>query len=226
MFSIARTEAGFANFHQLADRRSRPGCPGPREHWHKIWSTNPLERVNKEIKRRSRVVGIFPNAAAVIRLVGAVLIDMHDEWIAGDRRYLSEGSMAKLYDASNTEPGRRHREQRRVGAEDHLKAHHPAGLCLGMECLDRPSRVHNERNGHRGSVPQDLDEVTQRSRRCGVYVDAGSISTTVLHEGPPDHADDASSRGLDSASSARSNSSLRSKHHSRASTEAGARHCE
>ena len=75
----------------------------PREHWRKIWSTNPLERINKEIKRRSRVVGIFPNAAAVIRLVGAVLIDMHDEWIAGDRRYLSEGSMAKLYDTSDTD---------------------------------------------------------------------------------------------------------------------------
>jgi len=69
----------------------------PREHWRKIWSTNPLERINKEIKRRSRVVGIFPNNAAVIRLVGAVLLDMHDEWIAGERRYLSEGSMAKLY---------------------------------------------------------------------------------------------------------------------------------
>ena len=74
----------------------------PRAHWRKIWSTNPLERVNKEIKRRSRVVGIFPNSAAVIRLVGAILIDMHDEWIAGDRRYLSEGSMAKLYDTSDT----------------------------------------------------------------------------------------------------------------------------
>lgn len=74
----------------------------PRAHWRKIWSTNPLERVNKEIKRRSRVVGIFPNAAAVIRLVGAVLIDMHDEWVAGDRRYLSEGSMAKLYETSDT----------------------------------------------------------------------------------------------------------------------------
>ncbi len=77
----------------------------PREHWRKIWSTNPLERLNKEIKRRSRVVGIFLNAAAVIRLIGAVLIDIHDEWIAGDRRYLSEASVAKLlYDTSDTEP--------------------------------------------------------------------------------------------------------------------------
>ena len=48
-------------------------------------------------------MGIFPHNAAVIRLVGAVLIDMHDEWIAGDRHYLSEGSMAKLYDVSDNE---------------------------------------------------------------------------------------------------------------------------
>jgi putative transposase len=74
----------------------------PRAHWQKIWSTNPLERVNKEIKRRARVVGIFPNEASVIRLVGAVLADMHDEWQSGDRRYLSEGSMAKLTDNTNT----------------------------------------------------------------------------------------------------------------------------
>jgi putative transposase len=74
----------------------------PKAHWRKIWSTNPLERVNKEIKCRSRVVGIFPNAAAVIRLVGAVLIDMHDEWSAGDRRYLSEESMALLNNPVDT----------------------------------------------------------------------------------------------------------------------------
>jgi putative transposase len=67
----------------------------PKAHWQKTWSTNPVR--HKEIKRRSRVVGIFPNPAAVIRLVGAVLTDMHDEWQAGDRRYLSEASMALLY---------------------------------------------------------------------------------------------------------------------------------
>ena len=76
----------------------------PRAHWTKIWSTNPLERLNKEVKRRARVVGIFPNDRAVIRLVGAVLIDIHDEWQSGDRRYLSEGSMAQLDTNSDTEP--------------------------------------------------------------------------------------------------------------------------
>jgi transposase-like protein len=74
----------------------------PQAHWRKIWSTNPLERLNKEIKRRCRVVGIFPNDASVIRLVGSVLADTHDEWIAADRRYLAEGSMTALYPERDT----------------------------------------------------------------------------------------------------------------------------
>jgi len=56
-----------------------------------------LERLNREIKRRCRVVGIFPTEADLIRLAGSVLIDVHEEWIAAERRYFSEGSMAKLY---------------------------------------------------------------------------------------------------------------------------------
>jgi len=68
----------------------------PIEHWRKIWSTNPLERVHREIKRRTDVVGVFPNDAAVQRLVSAVVVETHDEWAVAERRYLSETSMAML----------------------------------------------------------------------------------------------------------------------------------
>jgi putative transposase len=88
----------------------------PPEHWTKLRSTNPLERVNKEIGRRTDVVGIFPNDAAVIRLAGALLSEQNDEWLV-QRRYLSAESMAPILAAGWTEENsleQQHHHQKEV----------------------------------------------------------------------------------------------------------------
>ena len=72
----------------------------PREHWAQIASTNPLERVNREIKRRADVIGIFPNDEAIIRLVGALMLETNDEWAVA-RRYMSLESLARVTDNPN-----------------------------------------------------------------------------------------------------------------------------
>lgn len=70
----------------------------PLEHWAQIASTNPLERVNREVKRRADVTGIFPNDEAIIHLVGALLLETNDEWAVA-RRYMSLETLARVTDS-------------------------------------------------------------------------------------------------------------------------------
>jgi putative transposase len=70
----------------------------PPAHWSKLWSNNAIERLNRELKRRTDVVSIFPDRASVIRLVGALLVEINDEMIAAERRHIAAASVADLTD--------------------------------------------------------------------------------------------------------------------------------
>jgi putative transposase len=76
----------------------------PHQHWKKIQSTSPLERLNREVRHRADVVQAFPDDAAVARLATVVLIEIHDEWIAFSRRHLSNESMDSLCPDKTTLP--------------------------------------------------------------------------------------------------------------------------
>ena len=113
IFAQTTPESVIAQYHQVADslrgsfpeitamlEAAEPDLTGfaslPREHWQKIWSNNPIERLNREIKRRADVVQVFPDSESARPLIGSVLLEQHEEWSYGERRYFSDVSMRKL----------------------------------------------------------------------------------------------------------------------------------
>ena len=164
----APPDATWSQFGDVVDRNSaRPGSTirqGPArrrrdilafsafpvEHWPKMSSNNPHERLNKEIRRRTDLVGIFPNRAAVIRLLGALLAEQTDEWAIA-HRYLSAETLAKPRHTTPRRPTRDPRSRR-----------------PWADPTDAPNRIHTGRHHPRGHIGQTRtpqpSELTERSR--------------------------------------------------------------
>ena len=107
--TVGMIEAAASSQARRADAARRGRRAGlktfPQAHWRQIHSTNPLERLNKEIKRRTNVVGIFPDEAAIRRLVGALMLEQNDEW-AVTRRYMTLETVAAICEDTTMDPAK------------------------------------------------------------------------------------------------------------------------
>jgi hypothetical protein len=158
----------------------------PHAHWQKIWSTNPLERLNREVKRRTDVVGIFPNPDALLRLSACVLIEAHDEWQDSDRRYLSEESMALLNPPSPDRP--------RAPPRPAERGDGPARTADGIVPINAKQHA-TSYTTPRDAISVDLSE-RRRSRqpwtrrmkiKCSERVQRQPLTPCIDRTEPPDH---------------------------------------
>ena len=141
-------------------------------HWQKIWSTNSLERLNAVVKRRTNVVGIFPNDAAALRLITAVVVEQHDEWSVSERRYMSQESMDQLkVDALPSAPvalAKVKREDGHASRSAPFDLHHSAGRdrsCAPATLRHYPSALVGSMAG--ALAPRRTDPLGGRVRAQG-----------------------------------------------------------